>query len=149
MQGYENFLQLLLDWFVNQITIAIKLCRRFTCVQEELRFVDEMKIEKNSNLAKVILWPFPTRTSWSTYNCSCFVSANIWWSRCPVNCILQWSWYSGGKKRVGKTQSRNNKQLVLWQCIILISWKKKTFNIYRLRTSTPSHSRFLFDNWII
>ena len=44
LQGYKNFLQLLLMWFINQVAIAVKLCRRLECVQEELRFVDEMKI---------------------------------------------------------------------------------------------------------
>ncbi|WVY99770.1 hypothetical protein V8G54_025840 [Vigna mungo] len=51
LQGQKDFLQLNFGIFINQVTITVKLCWWLECIDEEFRFVDEMKIQKYSNLA--------------------------------------------------------------------------------------------------
>lgn len=89
LQGYENFFQLLLGGHISQFSVTIKLGRRLEDVEEEFRLINEMKIQENSNLAEMVLRSSTSETTSSTYNSSCLISPNIWWSRCPVDRIFQ------------------------------------------------------------
>uniref|UniRef100_A0A2P2MII7 NADPH:quinone oxidoreductase n=1 Tax=Rhizophora mucronata TaxID=61149 RepID=A0A2P2MII7_RHIMU len=58
-----------------------------------------MKVEINTNLAKMILRSPTAKTSSSTYNGSSFVSPTVWRPRCPVNGIFQRCWQNKEKQK--------------------------------------------------
>lgn len=55
LQGQEKSLQLVPDLGIDQVAVGVKLGRGLECIQEKLGLVYEMKVEKNSDLAKMVL----------------------------------------------------------------------------------------------
>jgi len=59
MQREKKLLQLEPNSFINQVPIVVKFRGRFNPVEEELRLVDEMKVQEHSDLTKVVLATLP------------------------------------------------------------------------------------------
>lgn len=89
LERENDLFEPLLDISINQVTVTIKLLWRLECLYEELRLVNEMEVQENTDLAQVVLRPAPAKTSSSTDNRTGFVSPAVLASRCPVNGILQ------------------------------------------------------------